>query len=129
MHEIFKKTDLKDGMVLTLRCGVTRLFFNGELFGVTQKEIVTMSHINDFDDNLNFHSQRTECDIVKVEYMEETIWERKMTFDEARKSGKKFRYNGWFGFYDLKGVLKELSLKNDRVASEMLDKREWEVKW
>lgn len=50
-----------------------------------------------------------------------------ITFNEARKSNKMFRYKGWSGFYTLKDTLEYLSTCSYETINKMLDEKSWEI--
>lgn len=91
----FTKSDLKNGMVLTYRNNEKRLLYELSLYEINDSKLTIANDISSFNNDLTSDAMG-EHDIVKVEYMGETLWERKeyVTFDEARKSGKKIRYCG-----------------------------------
>ena len=104
----FTKQDLKDGMVLTYDGGDKRLLMGGHLYINENNKVFNWAHVllSHYKDDLT-HINTKALNIAKVEYMGEILWERKeyVTFDEARKSGKKIRYCGdWDGAYTLRNI-------------------------
>jgi hypothetical protein len=51
-----------------------------------------------------------------------------LTFDEARKTGKKFKYKTWrYYYYGLHDILDILTYHSDDKINRMLDEKAWEV--
>lgn len=50
-----------------------------------------------------------------------------LTFDEARKTGKKFKYKGWDKYCNLNDILNFLSGMDNKVINNRLDECVWEV--
>ena len=126
-----KKQDLKDGMVVTYRNGQKRYVINGllfELFNEETKVYRRSNRLKSYSDDLTCDSvSNGNLDIVKVEYDGETLWkiQEYVTFDEARRSGKRFKHKNWVAFIDLKEVLKSLSYGNFEKINRMLDEKCW----
>lgn len=99
----FTKSDLKDGMVVTYKNGSIRLLYLGRLYEIDEHiNLTTLSNINDYNEFLlNAHNKN--LDIVKVEYMGKTIWQRKqkeyMTLEEASKTGKGYKHKDCATYY------------------------------
>lgn len=118
---------IKDEMIVTFRNGQKGICINGRIYLDALKRfeisIYTKKLINIFDGRR---------DIMKIEHMNETIWERKerklVTFDEARKSGKKVRCYEHKEFQVLNDLLIDICKTihyND--LNEFLDNKHWEV--
>ena len=132
----FRKSDLKDGMVLTIRYGSKYHLISNEHYFFTcgQMQGFCALHLKDYDDDLIYKDDTRQTwdsnDIVKVEYMGETIWERKeyVRFDVARKSGRKFKHQSWVDYVGIDMALGRLAhgvqLKS---TNEMLDDKMWEI--
>jgi hypothetical protein len=76
-----KKSDLKDGMVLTYRDGSERYLLDGLIYCKSSScKVYTFYKVNELEsyrDDLVFKShQDPGLDIVKVEYMGEVLWSR-----------------------------------------------------
>lgn len=81
----------------------------------------------EYDDNLVAIGYYPNCDIMKIEYNGQIVWKRKeyVSFDSARKSGKKFKHKDWEFYQPLPMVLELLSSSEN--INKMLDSKEWEV--
>ena len=67
------KSDLKNGMIVTLRRGAERIIIGGCLFN---EDGITTSTLNCYNDDLTYINNCTNEDIIKIEYGGETIWEK-----------------------------------------------------
>ena len=67
------KSDLKDGMIVTLRRGVTRIIIGKGLF---TKEGEATGTLNCYNDDLTYINNCTSEDIMKIEYGGKVIWKR-----------------------------------------------------
>ena len=67
------KSDLKNGMIVTLRRGVERIIIGGCLF---DEQGITTSTLNCYNDDLTYINNCTNEDIMKIEYGGKVIWER-----------------------------------------------------
>lgn len=67
------KSDLKKGMIVTLRRGVERIIIGGCLF---DEDGITTSTLNCYNDDLTYINNCTNEDIMKIEYGGKIIWER-----------------------------------------------------
>ena len=67
------KSDLKNGMIVTLRRGVERIIIGGCLFN---EDGITTSTLNCYNDDLTYINNCTSEDIMKIEYGGKVIWER-----------------------------------------------------
>ena len=66
------KSDLKDGMIVTLRKGITRVVIGKYLFdeqGITHR-------LDNYNDDLTHINNCNSEDIMKIEYGGKVIWER-----------------------------------------------------
>ena len=68
-----KKSDLKKGMIVTLRRGVERIIIGGCLF---DEDGITTSTLNCYNDDLTYINNCNSEDIMKIEYGGKVIWER-----------------------------------------------------
>ena len=68
-----RKSDLKKGMVVTLRRGAERVIVGRFLF---DEEGTITSKLDYYNDDLTYINNCTSEDIMKIEYGGETIWER-----------------------------------------------------
>ena len=68
-----KKSDLKKGMIVTLRRGVERIIIRSCLF---DEDGITTSTLNCYNDDLTYINNCTNEDIMKIEYGGKVIWER-----------------------------------------------------
>ena len=69
-----KKSDLKTGMIVTLRRGVERVIVGERLF--EEEEGFITSTLKNYNDDLTYTNNCTSEDIMKIEYGGEIIWER-----------------------------------------------------
>ena len=67
------KSDLKTGMIVTLRRGVERVIIGKGLF---TKEGEATGTLNCYNDDLTYINNCTNEDIIKIEYGGKIIWER-----------------------------------------------------
>ena len=67
------KSDLKDGMIVTLRRRVDRDIIGRFLFN---EEGATTSTLDYYNDDLTYTNNCTSEDIMKIEYGGKVIWER-----------------------------------------------------
>lgn len=75
-----KKSDLKNGMIVTLRRGAERVIIGRFLFN---EEGTIISKLDYYNDDLTYTNNCTSEDIMKIEYGSETIWERKVDWSEV----------------------------------------------
>ena len=68
-----RKSDLKKGMVVTLRRGAERVIVGRFL---SDEEGTITSKLDYYNDDLTYINNCTSEDIMKIEYGGETIWER-----------------------------------------------------
>ena len=69
-----RKSDLKTGMIVTLRRGVERVIIGERLF--EEEEGFITSTLKNYNDDLTYINNCTNEDIMKIEYGGEIIWER-----------------------------------------------------
>ena len=69
-----RKSDLKTGMIVTLRRGVERVIIGERLF--EEEEGFITSTLKNYNDNLTYINNCTSEDIMKIEYGGKVIWER-----------------------------------------------------
>ena len=69
-----RKSDLKTGMIVTLRRGVERVIIGERLF--EEEEGFITSTLNCYNDDLTYINNCTNEDIMKIEYGGKVIWER-----------------------------------------------------
>ena len=99
-----KKSDLKDGMIVTLRRKVERVVVGKRLFA----EHGTTNILDNYNNDLTHINNCKSEDIVKVEYGGEIIWEEKVDWNEVPFGTKvrawwedsKVKYTGRFLAYD-----------------------------
>ena len=68
------KSDLKNGMIVTLRRGVDRVIIGERLF--EEEEGFITSTLKNYNDDLTYMNNCTSEDIMKIEYGGKVIWER-----------------------------------------------------
>ena len=68
-----KKSDLKNGMIVTLRRGVERIIVGKYIFA---EQGDTTGTINNYNDDLTYMNNCRSEDIMKIEYGGKIIWER-----------------------------------------------------
>ena len=99
-----KKSDLKDGMIVTLRRKAERVVVGKRLFA----EHGTTNILDNYNNDLTHINNCKSEDIVKVEYGGEIIWEEKVDWNEVPFGAKvrawwedsKVKYTGRFLAYD-----------------------------
>ena len=69
-----KKSDLKTGMIVTLRRGVERVIIGERLF--EEEEGFITSTLKNYNDDLTYMNNCKSEDIMKIEYGGKVIWER-----------------------------------------------------
>ena len=67
------KSDLKTGMIVTLRRGVERVIIGERLF---EEEGFITSTLKNYNDDLTYTNNCTSEDIMKIEYGGKIIWKR-----------------------------------------------------
>ena len=70
-----RKSDLKNGMIVTLRRGAERVIIGRFLF---DEEGTITSKLDYYNDDLTYTNNCTSEDIMKIIYGDEVIWERKV---------------------------------------------------
>ena len=78
-----KKSDLKNGMIVTLRKGVTRVIVGNCLVGEQGDITSALDYYNDDLTHVIHAINDTSDDIVKIEYGGEIIWERKTDWSKV----------------------------------------------
>ena len=100
-----RKSDLKNGMIVTLRRGAERVIIGRFLF---DEEGTITSKLDYYNDDLTYTNNCTSEDIMKIEYGGEIIWERKIDWSKVPFGTKvrawwedsKVKYTGRFLAYD-----------------------------
>ena len=69
-----KKSDLKNGMIVTLRRGVERVIVGERLF--EEEEGFITSTLKNYNNDLTYTNNCTSEDIMKIEYGGKIIWKR-----------------------------------------------------
>lgn len=98
------KSDLKDGMIVTLKKGVTRVIIGKSLFC----EEGSSNTLDNYNDDLTHINNYNSEDIMKIEYGGEIIWKRKVDWKNvpfgtkviAWWEGSKTKQVGRFLAYD-----------------------------
>ena len=75
-----EKSDLKNGMIVTLRRGAERVIIGRFLF---DEEGTITSKLDYYNDDLTYTNNCTSEDIMKIEYGGEIIWERKIDWSKV----------------------------------------------
>ena len=70
------KSDLKTGMIVTLRRGIERVIIGERLF--EEEEGFITSTLKNYNDDLTYINNCKNEDIMKIEYGGKVIWERKV---------------------------------------------------
>ena len=100
-----KKSDLKNGMIVTLRRGVERVIIGGVLLSY---DVVICNTLDNYNDDLTHMNNCKNEDIMKIEYGDKIIWERRVDWSEVPFGTKvrawwedsKVKYTGRFLAYD-----------------------------
>ena len=83
-----------------------------------------------YDENLKYIEQELKkFDIMKIEYKDKIVWERKVnyvSFDEAVKSGRRIRNEKWANFYTLQGIIEMWNVYSESTAREEISGL-WEI--
>ena len=101
------KSDLKNGMIVTLRRGVERIIIRKCLF---DEQGITTSTLNCYNDDLTYINNCKNEDIMKIEYGGKVIWERKVDWKNV-PFGTKVR--AWWEDSKTKQVGKFLAYDDD----------------
>ena len=75
-----RKSDLKTGMIVTLRRGVERVIIGERLF--EEEEGFITSTLKNYNDDLTYINNCKSEDIMKIIYGSEIIWERKIDWNK-----------------------------------------------
>ena len=127
-------TDLKDGMICYLRDGRKCLVLTERMYEIKRDNDDMITEIDNRGktyqwnyEELMLWDNKSDSDIIKVEYMGEIIWERVdyVSFMEAVNSERRFKYKRWEDYYYLCEVLRILSDFQDSNVEEMMNKKEW----
>ena len=122
-----KKSDLKDGMVVTYRNGEVRILIGEVLYEGLQDILETMSCLKWFNCDMT-HIGDSKFDIMKVEYMNEVLWQRVeyVDFMTAVNSGKKFKHASWKRYITLVLALQYLSdMQSVDDIKKLINSKEW----
>lgn len=101
-----KKSDLKNGMIVTLRRGVTRIVIGIYLFDEQGDATGTL---NCYNNDLTYINNCNSEDIMKIEYGGKVIWERGIEWESVPfgtkvrawwKGGEETKQVGRFLYYD-----------------------------
>ena len=76
-----RKSDLKTGMIVTLRRGVESVIIGERLF--EEEEGFITSTLKNYNDDLTYINNCKSEDIMKIEYGGKIIWERKVDWSEV----------------------------------------------
>ena len=71
-----KKSDLKTGMIVTLRRGVERVLIGECLVEEGYHDVDCTNFLSNYNDDLTYINNCTNEDIMKIEYGGKVIWER-----------------------------------------------------
>ena len=127
-------TDLKDGMICYLRDGRKCLVLTERMYEIKRVDNDMITEIDNRGktfqwsyEELMILDEKSNSDIIKVEYMGEIIWERidYVSFMEAVNSGKKFKYKDWVEYHICTEALKILGNMNE--ATEKMNEVAWVI--
>ena len=127
-------TDLKDGMICYLRDGRKCLVLTERMYEIKRVDNDMITEIDNRGktyqwsyEELMILDEKSNSDIIKVEYMGEIIWERVdyVSFMEAVNSGKKFKYKDWVEYHICTEALKILGNMNE--ATEKMNEVAWVI--
>lgn len=90
---------------------------------------------DEYDEKLSYifdyKNSESICDIVKIEYNGQVVWERKeekyYTLLEAIRAGKKIKYKGWQNFLDAQEVLNWTYVQQKEFVIEIINEKVWQV--
>ena len=102
------KSDLKNGMIVTLRRGVTRVIIGKCL---VDDDVNICNILENYNDDLTHMNNCKNEDIMKIEYGSEIIWERKVDWKNV-PFGTKVRA-WWKGSEKTKQVGRSLAYDDD----------------
>lgn len=100
------KSDLKNGMIVTLRRGVKRVIIGKRLFF----EEGSANTLDNYNDDLTHTNNYNSEDIMKIEYGGEIIWERGIDWSEV-PFGTKVRV--WWDNSEVKYIGRFLAYDKD----------------
>ena len=127
-------TDLRDGMICYLRDGRKCLVLTERMYEIKRDNDDMITEIDNrgkiyqwCHKELMLWDEKSNSDIIKVEYMGEIIWERidYVSFMEAVNSGKKFKYKDWVEYHICTEVLRILGNMNE--ATEKMNEVAWVI--
>ena len=75
------KSDLKNGMIVTLRRGVNRVIIGGNL---VDDDVFVCNILQNYNDDLTHKNNCTSEDIMKIEYGGKIIWERSFEWEKVQ---------------------------------------------
>ena len=75
------KNDLESGMIVTLRRGVTRVIIGKSLFC----ELGNTNTLDNYNNDLTYTNNCKSEDIMKIEYGDKIIWERKIDWKNVHE--------------------------------------------
>lgn len=128
----FTLLDLKDGMVVTYRNGGTRYVFREEFHDITYGNLTGYT-FEDYNEDLLHHGGNNDEDIVKVEYMNEILWQRKekeyYTLEEAynKANGKRIKHKDSDVYTSHLNALIDAIDITDKTMFELLRLKEFEI--
>ena len=129
-------TDLKDGMICYLRDGRKCLVLTERMYEIKRVDNDMIIEIDNRGktyqwsyEELMILDEKSNSDIIKVEYMGEIIWERVdyVSFMEAVHSERRFKHKKWGNYYYLCEALRILSDFPDSDVEEIMSKKEWVI--
>lgn len=128
----FTLSDLKDGMVVTYRNGKTRYVFREEFYDITYSNL-TGNTFEDYNEDLLHHGGNNDEDIVKVEYMNEILWQRKekeyYILEEAynKANGKRIKHRDSDVYTNYLNALTDAIDITGKTMFELLRLKEFEI--
>ena len=101
------KSDLKNGMIVTLRRGVTRVIIGKCL---VDDDVNICNILENYNDDLTHMNNCKNEDIMKIEYGDKIIWERRVDWDKVQ-FGTKVR--AWWDNSEVKYIGRFLAYDED----------------
>lgn len=77
------KSDLKNGMIVTLRSGVERVLVGEYFVEESYADVDCTNLLYNYNDDLTYINNCTSEDIMKIEYGGKVIWERGAEWDKV----------------------------------------------
>ena len=108
------KSDLKNGMIVTLRRGVNRVIIGGNL---VDDDVFVCNILQNYNDDLTHKNNCTSEDIMKIEYGGKIIWERSFEWEKVQ-FGTKVR--AWWNNKDKAQVGRFLAYDEDDTEMPFL---------